>query len=178
VKCNYDRPCKTCVEREHPQLCDFHPAKRPNLGSESFSASPAASNLFTQVGKGQSSHEEPWIPSRYEWDELRSKVDRIEQLLLDVRNDIRTSALTKERPGEGEADFDDDRSASAEENPATGINTNSDLLGENVYLGGNSVPAMVVAMGKSGHGHVQELLGKSILPVFGLDNNTATCTYI
>jgi hypothetical protein len=164
------------VEREHPQLCDFHPAKRANLGSGSFSASPAASALLVQADRAQSSHEIPCIPSRYEWDELCSKVDRVERLLLDLRNDIQTSASSQRQSYAGQADFDYDRSASAEENPATGIHTNSDLLGENVYLGGNSVPAMVVAMGKTGHEHVQELLGKSILPVFGLDNNTSTCT--
>ena len=38
---------------------------------------------------------------------------------------------------------------------------------------------MVVALGKGGGGQlVQELLGKSILPVFGLDNDTATYPFV
>jgi hypothetical protein len=118
------------------------------------------------------------MPTRLEWDELHSKVDRIQKLLLNLRNEIRTSASSKQPSYVGRAESDDGRSFSPEEVPATGINSNSDLLGENVYLGGNSVPAMVVAMGKSGGAHVQELLGKSVLPVFGLDNNTATYPFV
>jgi hypothetical protein len=178
VKCSYQRPCKTCVDREHPQLCDFHPAKRPNLGSEPCSTSPNPSTAFVKPFSVQQSHDGLWTPSRTEWDELHRKVDRIERLLLDLRNEGRTSASSKPRYNVSQAESDDGHSVSAEENPATGINTNSDLLGENVYLGGNSVPAMVVAMGKTGGGHIQELLGKSILPVFGLDNSTSTYPFV
>jgi hypothetical protein len=118
------------------------------------------------------------MPSRKDWDELHNKVDRIGQLLLNLQNEIRTSASSKQRSHVDQAESDGECSASVEDSSATGINTNSDLLGENVYLGGNSVPAMVVAMSKSDGGHVQELLGKSILPVFGLDNNTATYPFV
>jgi hypothetical protein len=120
-----------------------------------------------------------WKPSHAEWENLCNKVDRVEQLLLSLRNDMRNSNLSKQRAYVAQTDYDDDaRSTSLEVNPTSGINTNSDLTGENVYLGGNSVPAMVVAMGKGGDVHVQELLGKSILPVFGLDNDTATYPFV
>jgi hypothetical protein len=50
--------------------------------------------------------------------------------------------------------------------------------GETVYIGGNSVPAMVMALGNGKSEDVQHVLGRSILPVFDLDNDTATYPFV
>jgi hypothetical protein len=56
---------------------------------------------------------------------------------------------------------------------------NSSILEDTVYLGGNSVPAMVIALGwNHDQNAVNELLDKSILPVFGLDNDSATYPFV
>lgn len=60
------------------------------------------------------------------------------------------------------------------------INEQSGLTGERVHLGGGSVPALVMALQK-GNGNpaaVQDLFGSSVLPLFGLDNETATYPFV
>lgn len=62
-----------------------------------------------------------------------------------------------------------------------GIHTTNDLTGETVHVGGSSVPALIMALGRGDHEvpGVQELLGKkSILPLFGLDNESATYPFV
>jgi len=61
-----------------------------------------------------------------------------------------------------------------------GIHAKNDLTGQTIHLGGSSVPALVMALGQGNREHatVQEILGKSILPLFGLDNETATYPFV
>ena len=49
-----------------------------------------------------------------------------------------------------------------------------------VYLGGNSVPAMVTALAsmQNSDTEIQSLLNKSVLPIFGLDNDSATYPFV
>jgi hypothetical protein len=55
-----------------------------------------------------------------------------------------------------------------------GIHTRNELTGQTVHVGGNSVPAFVMTYG----GHLEELLGSSILPAFGLENESATYPFV
>lgn len=48
-----------------------------------------------------------------------------------------------------------------------------------MYLGGNSVPAMVVALGKTGESDtIQGLLDRSILPIFALENESTMYPFV
>ncbi|KAI5271169.1 hypothetical protein E4T47_05548 [Aureobasidium subglaciale] len=61
-----------------------------------------------------------------------------------------------------------------------GLHARNDLTGQTVHLGGSSVPALVMALGQGDREQpsVQEILGRSILPMFGLDNETATYPFV
>jgi hypothetical protein len=62
---------------------------------------------------------------------------------------------------------------------APGIRAGSSLAGEFVYLGANSVPAMALALGnRSSEDSIQEIVSKSVLPLFGLDNESATYPFV
>lgn len=54
--------------------------------------------------------------------------------------------------------------------------------GEVVHLGGGSIPAMFYALqmnqGQAEQSQVQEMLGKTVLPLFGLDNESATYPFV
>lgn len=58
------------------------------------------------------------------------------------------------------------------------------IKGEIVHLGGGSVPAMLYALssgqtpGAKEQQELQEFLGKSVLPMFGLDNESATYPFV
>ena len=60
---------------------------------------------------------------------------------------------------------------------AQGIHASNVLTGETVHLGANSVPAMVVALGRGNNETIRDL-HKSVLPLFGLDNESATYPFV
>ena len=169
VKCDYETPCKTCVDRNHPDLCLYQlPSKRVNVGS----AGDSLPNTDDD------------IPSRAEWGQLCAKLNSFDQSLQELRKDLRRFAPGDQPPSAGgKLPLADLPSRSLTSNAAgpspQGIHTGYDLTGETVHLGGNSVPAMVVALGSgSDLETVQELAGKSILPLFGLDNESATYPFV
>lgn len=55
-----------------------------------------------------------------------------------------------------------------------GFHTRNELTGQTIHVGGNSVPAFVMAHGNQ----LEELLGTSILPAFGLENESATYPFV
>ncbi|KAF2430302.1 hypothetical protein EJ08DRAFT_589314 [Tothia fuscella] len=171
VRCSHEVPCKTCIEREHPELCSYlPPSKRVNTGT-----SVSATTLVDEAGPSI----ENGAPSREEWTQVRSQLDRVEKCLLDLRNDLRQSKTS--RKSYQDAGSSDDEADSTSVTPPSNnqVVKTRDLLEENVYVGGHSVAAMVVAMGKRGDDQsVQDVLGKSVLPVFGLDNDTATYPFV
>ena len=150
VKCTYETPCNSCVQREHPELClydsDVLP-KRVNTGPP------------TEDG-------EAWLPSKQEWYEMRDRLASVDRLLCDLVKTVPTSSLARVSP--------------LDTHVIQGISASNVLSGDTIYLGGNSVPAMVVALAHTSgqHSVVQDLLKKSILPVFGLDNESATYPFV
>lgn len=134
VKCSYESPCKTCIDREHPELCSYHPpAKRQNLGND------AVVVVDRSATARESQDNSNWMPSRADWDVLRAKLDRVEQCLFELRRDAQKSNGSKKTHTYGHADDSDDSQASIlsdspTSNKIQGINTNNDLAGENVNL--------------------------------------------
>jgi hypothetical protein len=60
-----------------------------------------------------------------------------------------------------------------------GIQASTGFEGEFVHLGNNSVPAMVIALGRGSNDQsIQDIIGKSVLPLFGLDNESATYPFV
>jgi hypothetical protein len=63
----------------------------------------------------------------------------------------------------------------ADPDPITdGIHSQNQLTGQTVHVGGNSVPAFVMAHSS----HLEELVGTSVLPAFGLENESATYPFV
>lgn len=63
------------------------------------------------------------------------------------------------------------------------IRSTNIFKGEIVHLGGGSVPAMIYAISQGNASgaeqtQLQEFLGKSVLPLFGLDNESATYPFV
>ncbi|KAF2711666.1 hypothetical protein K504DRAFT_226630 [Pleomassaria siparia CBS 279.74] len=62
-----------------------------------------------------------------------------------------------------------------------GIHTRNDVTGQTIHIGPSSVPALVMSLGRGDTQWpgVQDLLGKrSMLPIFGLDNESATYPFV
>lgn len=173
VGCSYTKPCQKCVEREHPELCLYEPiAKRANTGGlDAPIARPtSAPGDAANTNAGSSS--------------VDDRLAAIERSLQDLRNDFAkfisaqppapdqsSRYISKHAVHESEnEDGDDD---------ALGLQASNAMTGEMVHLGGNSVPAMVMALGGGrSEDAIEGLLGKSILPIFGLDNESATYPFV
>jgi hypothetical protein len=177
VKCTQEVPCKTCIDREHPELCTYHPPEKRRK-SGSISAANAVPFDSTQPGTV--------TVAKSDWERLCSKLETVEQSLADLRSDIRRVAGDNAN-GMREASPPMEReSEKGSEDPlarhvsAQGIHAHNELTGNVMHLGGSSVPALVMALGRGpdGRAGVQELMGRSILPMFGLDNESATYPFV
>ncbi|PNS20570.1 hypothetical protein CAC42_297 [Sphaceloma murrayae] len=188
VRCDLGRPCKTCVEREHPELCDYHPpAKRQHVGLPSV-AGPAHDDRGTPYPAGPGSI----TISHADFAHLCRKLESVESTIEDLRRELRSnnanaSYKTSNLSGpptpivNGRPCPDGSRSDLPINSAALpAFHTRNDLTGQTVHLGGSSVPALVMALGQGGREQpeLQDVLGKSILPLFGLDNETATYPFV
>lgn len=171
VRCSYQSPCQTCVDREHPELCIYGaPAKRVILQQqqpdspqpERRTSSPTTVNT--------------WPPSKEQWHGLVSRLERLEMSVAAITNQTPTSPssinpnLTTSPPMENESKATASSKAMYAMHPMTG---------ENVFLGGNSVPAMAAALAHSNESsNIQNVISQSMLPIFALENNSTMYPFV
>lgn len=121
--------------------------------------------------------------SRGEFDVLCRKMNSVENSIAELRHEIRRSRASNY---EGEASLGANDTPETVENgqghreSVHGVHIRNDLTGETTHLGGGSVPAMAIALGAGSREapEMQEMLGKAILPIFGLDNESATYPFV
>ncbi|KAI4736491.1 hypothetical protein E4T50_13022 [Aureobasidium sp. EXF-12298] len=190
VRCDLARPCRTCVEREHPELCDYHPPSKKQNTSSSSAASLALPTAGTSSGVPVSNANTVTL-SRSDFDHLCRKLDNVESALEDMRREMRgfSGRQPQHTSGRSSPSSTTQKADTAQpwiNNQFTrhttvhGLHARNDLTGQTVHLGGSSVPALVMALGQGDREQpsVQEILGRSILPMFGLDNETATYPFV
>lgn len=167
VGCNYEKPCQKCADRNHPELCLYEPVwKRPKL----------------EASTSQSVLHEPQVEApAIELSGINKRLNTIEQSIQDLRDDLRYFVGTQARPVGISEPFPAEAGGrdSNSDTEAVGMHTSSAITGETVHLGGNSVPAMVLALTTNSHEDtIRNLSGRSVLPLFGLDNETATYPFV
>ena len=178
VKCNYDTPCLACSERGHPELCQSsveEPSKRTNTG------------LFLP-SQPESDHNEHLQRLRAELGEVHSQITAICDVVQDLRDDIRSLRASLCLEGKhalvaprSKPDPDTEPAQAIHEADVVEVLTaKNGLDGGAVCIGGNSVPAMVAALAKDANRNhaVHGILEKSILPIFCLDNESATYPFV
>jgi hypothetical protein len=123
---------------------------------------------------------------------LVSQVQFLEKSLTDVKDSIRRLSGNSNLPSNLDNDYGYSPRASEGTNSrpgldeetrhfsTEGVHARNEITGETVHLGGSSVPALVMALSKSRNEgiDIKELLGNSMLPVFGLDNESATYPFV
>jgi hypothetical protein len=180
VKCSYQSPCQTCVEREHPELCLYDaPQKRVRLEPSPAAAGPyqsPSSNPYQSPSStsAQVVQREEWKPTRREWNEMMDKLDSLGKNIQDLQSKLaRNASQSHEGDSRASEEVDNDAGKSRD------MHTAHPLTGETIFLGGNSVPAMALALSRSNESDaVRDLLDKSILPIFTLDNESATYPFV
>ncbi|KAK4545157.1 hypothetical protein LTR36_003708 [Oleoguttula mirabilis] len=186
VKCDLSRPCQTCRDRDHPELCSYHPPNKRHIADQGQPVLKIEEGVsgsgFVTLGRG-------------EFDMLCSKLNGLEESIADLRREL--SRNSSERLTQHERDASagahilggapavgsEGRPRRPTHTDVHGIHTRNDA-GEIVHFGGNSIPAMLYGLGQ-GQGQnqaerlqLQELMGKSVLPLFGLDNESATYPFV
>ncbi|ORY13235.1 hypothetical protein BCR34DRAFT_649291 [Clohesyomyces aquaticus] len=192
VKCDQTVPCKTCVVREHPELCSYHPpsethppAKRMSLHGVGHNGNDF-SNGMVHIHGGTVT-----LP-REDWDRICAKLQTAEKSLAELKNSISSVSEVppNNAPSNGYSPGTNGNTPLAAAAPidnetthlrTQGIHTRNDLTGQTIHIGPSSVPALVMALGRGDTQWpgVQDLLGKkSMLPIFGLDNESATYPFV
>ncbi|KAB8346018.1 hypothetical protein FH972_023070 [Carpinus fangiana] len=166
VRCDSQVPCKTCVERNHAHLCTWYPPdKRQNVNGTAVSTSHT--------------HHGTTTVDKDDWDRICSKLDHMERAFAEFKDDMRKLCTSNNAQNESSADALDRKILAETTGPkyvkAMEVNELSQMTGENIHLGGGSVPALIAALNK---GKGNDLFGSSVLPLFGLDNESATYPFV
>ncbi len=177
VRCPYGSPCQRCVDRQHPELCSYQPGPRIDDPEPPVRSPPGAQSFLEG--------ERPPAP---ELQQLWTKLESVQHLLQEVvkgRGNLSGGASGPASSADGtplaipppNSEEQDPREAAHGAPP--GIQARSGLVGEFVHLGRNSVPAMAIALGDGSNEDVlRNVVGKSVLPLFGLDNESATYPFV
>lgn len=81
VKCDLSRPCQTCRERDHPELCDYNPPnKRQSVEHPDFRAEDPFSGGTTAPGSV--------TLGRAEFDTLCRKLTGLESSIAELRHEL------------------------------------------------------------------------------------------
>ena len=172
VRCSYQLPCQKCVERQHPALCVYDaPQKRVSLDSTPIAPGSSLSAATPPTG--------PWTPSKSDWDELVGKIDMVEQGLRAVRRGLGHLPAST-RPGTNNDSPTPDEAAEPQAiDLSRDVRSVHPVTGEPVFLGANSIPAMAMALSRSTDSDaVRDLVDKSILPIFTLENDSTTYPFV
>ncbi|OQN99860.1 hypothetical protein B0A48_14630 [Cryoendolithus antarcticus] len=190
VKCDLSRPCQTCRDREHPELCNYHP---PNKRPQQEQASAGYSADDTIAGSSGSGNV---TLSRPQFDLICQKLSTLEESLADLRQEVWRNSQARALDGgnppttmSGTASRDastalqdgngDGMQQFRRHTEIHGIHTSNEA-GQTVHFGAASIPAILAAMrdGTVDQKEIYERFGKTVLPMFGLDNESATYPFV
>ncbi|KAI8938780.1 hypothetical protein NX059_004644 [Plenodomus lindquistii] len=127
---------------------------------------------------------------REDWERICAKLQQAEKSLGELKNSISSVAEVAppingfSPPGAGNTPLAAAAPMDGEQSHVRtqGIHTRNDITGQTIHIGPSSVPALVMALGRGDTQWapgVQDLLGKkSMLPIFGLDNESATYPFV
>ncbi|KAF2108690.1 hypothetical protein BDV96DRAFT_504058, partial [Lophiotrema nucula] len=130
---------------------------------------------------------------REDWERICAKLQTAEKSLAELKNSISSvsevppaSAGTTNGYSPGTAGDTPLAAAAPMDGEMShvrtqGVHTHNEFTGQTVHIGPSSVPALVMALGR-GEAQwpgIQDVLGKkSMLPIFGLDNESATYPFV
>nr|POE48058.1 hypothetical protein CFP56_01386 [Quercus suber] len=183
VKCDLSRPCQTCRDRDHTELCSYDPPHKRFATIEGSAVTPKVEEPYFNGGHV--------VLGRGEFEMLCAKLDRLEHSVNELKRSsqnyagegLRLPGPDQIAPYRGERYHDLAYPTSPlMHTDVHGIHTRNDQ-DSTVHLGASSIPALLYGLGQ-GNGekqdvsHLQGLLGKSVLPLFGLDNESATYPFV
>lgn len=108
VKCDLSRPCQTCRDRDHPELCSYHPpSKRQNV--DGSTTTEMARPIDDESHSLHMPQNQNFVTlDRNAFDMLCHKLNGLENSIADLRREIRQNSYedhngTHESDGSSEA---------------------------------------------------------------------------
>jgi hypothetical protein len=195
VGCDRQQPCHTCVERRHPEFCVYE-------SGESSKTPASGTNAGTILNDGLGGADVVTVP-RKTMQQFLNKVEHLESLVSELKTELRMSHGLRHgsngsmnSPGmpfgdrysissaagdrdRQESTFEDETSEDAKRDE---ISTNA-LTGQTVHVGSHSIPALMMSLikGQAEAGDIdwsEFMNGGGVLPLLGLDNETATYPFL
>lgn len=176
-RCDLSRPCQTCRDREHPELCSYHPPNKRQNGEQGA------------IAKGEEPSAAPFVTlARPEFEFLCRKLTTLESSIADLKREMKRNASDRtpfhdaEIPASGAIDPAVQHVGhKPSHTDVHGVHVRNDA-GNMVHFGPASIPGMLSALqmneGQAQQLQIQEMLGKTVLPLFGLDNESATYPFV
>jgi hypothetical protein len=119
-----------------------------------------------------------WAPSKEDWDGLSAKITKLERTLDLIHGDLAKQTTMTANVVSDPKHYSIEQAAPDTDLPPI-VHSKHPLTGDAVFLGANSVPAMALALTKPDDGEsIRDLLSKSILPIFALENESATYPFV
>lgn len=122
-----------------------------------------------------------------DWERVCSRLQFMEKNLSELKDDIRhinqapavSSPASKKESASptGALDVPPLQRQDSSQARSMDLNEHSHLTGEDVYIGGGSIPALVRSLANNGN-KAFDIFGDNMLPLFGLDNESATYPFI
>ena len=179
-RCDLNRPCQTCRDRDHAELCSYNPPNKRKKGAQSDDLIPKVEDETSNAG---------YVTlGRGEFDFICRKLNALEDSMADMRRQLGLNANDQHALNEAAHVSNGNVDPMIEERPHVlshadvhGVHMKNEA-GEMVHLGAGSIPAMLYALqmdqNPAQKPEIQEMLGKTVLPLFALDNESATYPFV
>lgn len=171
VRCSYEQPCKTCLDRGHPELCRYQAAPKRSKPSSTVDSLPTLSNHPS--------------PPASDWNKVWNKFEKVQQSILELQEELKHVAagtVVAAQPGKKprlEEWMDAGSVSRAADTNFQLMQPDDDPTGEMAYDRPISVPALIMSLEKGREEEtIGKLVGRTALPVFGLDNESATYPFV
>ena len=88
-RCDLSRPCQTCRDRDHPELCSYHPPNKRQNGEPPAPPVPVprSDDGFSAPGVAPAVAGTVTL-SQAQFDMLMNKLNGLEEAMAEMRNDI------------------------------------------------------------------------------------------
>ncbi|OQV01633.1 Fungal specific transcription factor domain-containing protein [Cladophialophora immunda] len=161
VKCNYVKPCQTCIDRGYPEICIYDAPRAKSVlettaSSSAASTTPAASDEAVLTQKTALLEQTLW--------RVKEDIDRALGAWTPRAESSTAAQLSRQSPS---------RDATWWTAPAPGPSTRG--TGQPVHLGQNPVqPSLVATARPDPAGWAQDISNQEILSIFALENQSVT----
>ncbi|OAL17696.1 hypothetical protein AYO22_11352 [Fonsecaea multimorphosa] len=169
VKCNYVKPCQTCIDRGYPEICIYDAPRAKSFPETSSSSAAASASASTNT------------PAASDEPAVAQKAALFEQTLWKMRDDIDRvlGAMTPPRPESStvvgqQSQRSPSRDVTWWTAPPPGPSTRG--TGQPMHLGRHPVqqPPVVATAGADLTGWAQDISNQEILSIFALENQSVT----